>query len=139
MNTQKNTEAFKEFCMMEPFAAKRVDYWYDGEDFYDVIVVMKDGSAYLYDSFESSSRYAESVDELFKSPENEDEWRRKFSYNLYQVMRRRGYSQVALAEASGLSQMSISNYTSGVSTPTVYKLMKIADALGCTVNDLVYF
>ena len=37
MKTQKNEEAFKEFCIMTPFAAREVDCWYDGKDFYEVI------------------------------------------------------------------------------------------------------
>ena len=139
MKTQKNVNAFEEFILMNPYAKGRIDYWYDGDDSYDVIVVMQDGSVYLYDSFEQGSRYAKTLDDLFRSPESETEWRKKFSYNLYRVMRRKGFNQVGLSEASGVSTMSISNYTNGCSTPSVYILIKIADALGCTVNDLVYF
>lgn len=137
MKTQRNKNAFREFCMMSPL--DEVDHWYDGDDICDVIVVLKNGRVCRYDSFEHSMRYADSIEKLFKSPENEDEWQRIFSYNLYRVMRRRGYNRVGLAESSGVSQAMITNYINGKSIPTAYKLMRIADALGCTVNDLIYF
>lgn len=139
MKTQKNEEAFKEFCIMTPFAAREVDCWYDGKDFYEVIVVMNDGSVHLYDSFEHSDLYFKTLGDLFKIPEDEDEWRKQFSYNLYRVMRRNGLSQIELSEESGISPAMITKYMNGESTPTAYKMTKIANALRCNIDDLIYF
>ena len=74
---------------------------------------------------------------MMRPPANEDEWRRKFSFKLYRTMMAKLKSQEDLAYESGLSQSVISKYINGKSTPSVYKLQKISDALGCSVSDLL--
>lgn len=48
-----------------------------------------------------------------------------------------GMTQAELAEKLSISQNSVSQYESGVRTPTVKRLAKIAIALGCTVDELM--
>lgn len=53
---------------------------------------------------------------------------------------RRGFldiSQEELAERSGVNSRSISQYENGTCSPTLINVAKIADALGCTPNDLL--
>ncbi len=48
-----------------------------------------------------------------------------------------GLTQVELAEKIGVSQGSLSAYESGKDTPSIKTLIRIADALGCTLDELV--
>ena len=48
-----------------------------------------------------------------------------------------GLSQTELAEAVGISAKSLSRYESGEREPRASDLVKIADALGCSVELLV--
>ena len=48
-----------------------------------------------------------------------------------------GLSQTELAEAVGISAKSLSRYESGERDPRASDLVKIADALGCSVELLV--
>lgn len=47
-----------------------------------------------------------------------------------------GLTQKEMAKALNASQNAISNYETGVRTPTVKKLMAIATLLGCSIADL---
>lgn len=47
-----------------------------------------------------------------------------------------GLTQKELAERLNSSQNTISNYEKGIRTPTVKKLLEIANLLGCSVMDL---
>ncbi len=51
--------------------------------------------------------------------------------------RRSGLGQRELAEEIGVTRLTIARYESGARTPDVYTLKKIADRLGCKIDDLV--
>lgn len=48
-----------------------------------------------------------------------------------------GISQEELAERAGVNSRSISQYEIGTCSPTLANVAKLADALGCTPNDLL--
>ena len=48
-----------------------------------------------------------------------------------------GITQTMLAEMLGVSQPAIANWENGIRKPDIYMLKKIADALGCTADDLL--
>ena len=57
---------------------------------------------------------------------------------LIEAMRKRKrMTQTELAIAVGVTQPSISDYDSGKKRPTIDTAKKLADALGCTVDDLL--
>lgn len=47
-----------------------------------------------------------------------------------------GVSQTQLAEICGVSQAAVAAWESGAKNPTADKLPIIADALGCSIDDL---
>lgn len=47
-----------------------------------------------------------------------------------------GLNQTQLAELCGVSQAAVAAWESGIKHPTADKLPKIAEALGCTIDDL---
>jgi transcriptional regulator with XRE-family HTH domain len=63
--------------------------------------------------------------------------RSALSYNLIELMDRKGFSQKTLAEYTGLGKGTIYNYINKKATPSLTALRKIAYALGCTVSELV--
>jgi transcriptional regulator with XRE-family HTH domain len=56
---------------------------------------------------------------------------------LREVRKAAGMTQAAAGEAAGVHYIQITKYETGVATPTVAVLMKLAAAYGVTVNDLL--
>lgn len=61
----------------------------------------------------------------------------KFGRNLYIALFDKRMSQTQLSEKVGVKRETISRYISGEKTPSSETLIKIADALGVTVDSLV--
>lgn len=62
----------------------------------------------------------------------------KFSKNLLKYREQKHLSQERLANKINVSKHTISNYECGTSIPSLETAYKIAEALGVTLNDLVY-
>jgi transcriptional regulator with XRE-family HTH domain len=61
-----------------------------------------------------------------------------FQTNLRPIREREGFgTQKALAAASGVSLKSIADYERGQAEPTLSKLLRLADALACGLDELV--
>lgn len=129
---------FEEFLQMRPRERDEVASWSPYEEM-SIIIELRDGSTGLYDYVNKTFRRSSSMKTLCKKPDNETEWRNEFAKRLYRKMRIAGLSQDEVAWRAGLSAASITKYVNGDATPTVYKLIRIAEVLGCSVNDLVYF
>ena len=61
----------------------------------------------------------------------------KFGRNLYIALYDKKMSQTKLSEMVGVKRETVSRYISGEKTPSSETLIKIADALGVTVDSLV--
>ena len=68
---------------------------------------------------------------------NELELIKIFSKNLKQIMKEDNIKQEDLANEIGISRTMISRYVTGECLPSLYTTVKIADALFCTVDDLL--
>ena len=62
-----------------------------------------------------------------------------FAKHLKHLMVERGLNQAQLATCSELSKASISQLLSGKQAPSEKALIKLAQAMECTVDDLVHF
>lgn len=69
----------------------------------------------------------------------ETEWIDIFRTNLIEMMAEYGYTQRDLADATGLSEMAISNYVNGKRIPTVRAIINISYELNIEVNDFIDF
>lgn len=69
----------------------------------------------------------------------ETEWIDIFRTNLIEMMAEYGYTQRDLADATGLSEMAISNYVNGKRIPTMRAIINISYELNIEVNDLIDF
>lgn len=67
----------------------------------------------------------------------EAEWRQEFTKKLQRKMDREGMDQRRLAQKTGLSEATISNYISGQRTPKIYPLVQIAKALKASLYELI--
>ena len=66
-----------------------------------------------------------------------DGCKEEFRNRLNELMSDTGYDQRGLAQASGLTQGSISNYLTKKTLPDLHALRQLAKAFGCTINDLL--
>ena len=124
-----------EYLSMLPSMGKRIINW-DHVDPYKIIIELDDGCFDKYDSITKTIRHYRSYADLTTAPKNEDEWRERFSTNLYRKMILEGYSQEELSYYTKISTGTISNYINGVTTPTLYKISQIARVLGCSIDEL---
>lgn len=69
----------------------------------------------------------------------EQEWREYFARELRIKLIIRGWNQKDLADATGISEHTISKYRTAVWTPSIGNLLKISDVLRCSIGELVNF
>lgn len=130
-------DIYKEFLRMCSCEDNEVCEWHE-IDRYSICVVLYSGEVYKYDSLTKSYRHYSNYEDSVAPPKDEREWRTRFSFNLCRMMMKRGWSQKDLAYATGITQSTMCKYMSGEVTPTLYKIMIITEALGCTIDDLAY-
>jgi transcriptional regulator with XRE-family HTH domain len=65
-----------------------------------------------------------------RTPEN-------LAANIKRLRERKGHTQQELAELSGVPRPTIANLESGSANPTLAVLLKVADSLGATIEELV--
>ena len=101
-----------------------------------LVAEMDDGSFLVYDLILNTSM--RTTDPYRKyHPETEEEFKKYFARKLYRMMRSRGFNQDDLSMRTGLSICSISKYVNGIAIPSAFKIKLIADALRCSVEDLI--
>ena len=106
-----------------------------------LIAELKDGSAIEYDLVLGTTRSAMNLDILMrpKIATNEEDFKRYFSRKLYRMMRYKSYIQNDISEMTGISTSSLTKYMNEISIPSAYNLWLIANALSCSVDELLTF
>jgi transcriptional regulator with XRE-family HTH domain len=66
-------------------------------------------------------------------------WMKTFGNNLIYFMQQAGMTQEELANATGLTQASISRYAAGLQMPGVRAIINLANVLGVSTDDLIDF
>jgi transcriptional regulator with XRE-family HTH domain len=72
----------------------------------------------------------------YKSNE-EFEWGLYFGRNLQRMLHKKNIDQGYLARQLSSTDAMISRYVHGTSIPSVYKVSRIAEIIGCDISDLV--
>lgn len=116
-----------------PFLAEDAVY-YSEQSEYELLIKLNNGKIYLYDDLEHSFR----VLPRDKNNLTKDEFKKEFGMRLYKKMYRKGLTEAELAERTGLTQQQLSEYIVGKKIPGLYIADRIAKALNCPVDDLVY-
>lgn len=101
---------------------------------WDLFIEFANGEKYIYDSYTNYFRWI-CYD---KYTITEEQWRNEFKEKLNNIMTRTGVTQEMLAVRLNSSQPMISRYCSGSAMPSQYMIHKIALALNCNDEDLIY-
>lgn len=70
---------------------------------------------------------------------SEVEWLQNFSENLKEMLKDTNMTQKELAEATGLSESTISSYVRGIKIPTARAIINICYEFCCNTDDLIDF
>lgn len=134
---ERYSDYYREFLYYTPFSDSDVRDWKPGVR-NELIVYLHDGNILSYNCVGHSCSYVDIVD-LDDYTMSDEEAKNLFAYNLTRIMEKRFFKQKDLADKTGISQMSISKYINGVSMPSIIHAKRLATALDCTLNELVYF
>ena len=95
----------------------------------------------IYDDeyFELKDKRVVEVPTNIKSNITVAKWKKLFGQNLYNRMVEQGLNQTELAIRSNINANSVNNYVNGIMIPNGWRLVNLAKALNCTVDDLVDF
>lgn len=136
MNTRHYEDIFEQFREYHPYLVDDYADWRPRGD-RGIRVTMKNGTTYDFDAITKCVRRVENHS-MFRAEEiTEERCRASIAYHLTEQMGLKGYSQQTLAEYTGLGKGSIYNYVNGRATPSATALRKMAQALDCSVADLL--
>lgn len=137
MKQDKYISMFNDFRKRYPEIAKNAMYCTQLSN-EEIMVVMKDDSAVLYDNlFKTITTSRDALDLREKRyPKEASAWRKQFAIQLDRLLILKGYSQEELADIVEISQSTISNYIAGKTIPTVDILIQIALAMECNREEL---
>lgn len=127
---------YSKFEQDHPYLAEHIVDWYPSAHS-EIVVTVENGTRYRYDFFSGRITQLYSVRDDNNEYVDEDDWRIDFASNLYHRMRKAGFINDTLAELTGISSGTISNYVNGRSTPNGHAIYKIAKALKCSVSELM--
>lgn len=99
---------------------------------YEILIETELGIRMLYDDRDQTI-------DVVNGHQEESDWRRRFGRQLRSRMNWSGISQEELSKETGISITSLSMYMNGRTVPSIYNAKKIADALACSVDDLLRF
>ena len=69
---------------------------------------------------------------------DQTEFKKVFKANILDIMYQKGITQKDISLISGISEVMLSRYINGDMIPSFYKIYKIADALECSIDDLIH-
>lgn len=124
----------KDFEMHYPHLCDDIVEYQRGEPF-ELIAKLNDGRVLSYYMPDDLIRYLPSESDM----DDEEKCKREFGIRLRHAMHKAGLLQYELAEATGIPQSRLSTYINGKMLPSFMNLMKITQALGCSMNDFQIF
>lgn len=104
---------------------------YEALNNYDLLITFNNGTKEIFDTFANTSRRVRHID----GTKSDKQLRLDFKRRLQVLMNRKRVNQEELAKYIKSTQPMISRYLTGESIPGAITLKKIADALGCSMDD----
>lgn len=132
MQDSYHKHIFDRYIQDSPDSLHKIDRWINHNQ-HSIKIFYKDGSKAIYHGILKTLRG------IRHNNGSESDWKRDFRDTLVERMSDCGYTQAGLAKAAGLSQQSFSIYLNKKAIPSAYVICKLAKALGCTPNDLIWF
>jgi DNA-binding Xre family transcriptional regulator len=136
MNIRHYEEVVEKFKTNAPHLAALMEDWRPRGDF-GIRVILKDKTQYDYDIHYPAPRIVRDIKLEDAIRIDDTECRKIFAYRVKDAMIRKGHNQASLAEYTGISKATISNYLAGKCSATLPHIRKIAYALGCSVGELI--
>lgn len=129
MVRDKYERTIKQFELYYPrYYDRAVDWWPSGR--LSIMVKLDDGDIYDYNPLDDSIRLVSNC------TNNEDILRKSFGINLQKMIPFSGLSKGELAEKAGITNAMLSRYIRGNSMPNVILARRLANILGCTLDEL---
>lgn len=136
MNNNHYEDIFEQFKIYHPYLVNAVtDYRPRGDR--GIRLIIDSGEMYDFDAVSKCIRRVEDNRMRGMKDITEENCRKSIAYHLTEHMNMKGYSQQTLAEDTGLGKGSIYNYLNGKATPSATALRRMAQALDCSVADLL--
>ena len=135
IDTKFYEDKYEEFKERHPYLVDHVRSIHPrGES--GIRVTLDDGTKYDYGSIGGGVRRVVNYSPSNVEHITDDSCRKAFVYKVTELMEARGFTQQTLAEYSGVSKGAISKYLNEKATPSFTAVMRIATALGCTLDEL---
>ena len=125
-------EIYMNFKTYYPFLDVEVSSW-SPNGINSIIAELSDGTVIEYNDALRSFRTVRKFDGT------EESWKREFASKLIKMMANKGCDQSYLSEISGVSQGNISRYINKKAIPNCYTVLKLSQALGCSISELMDF
>lgn len=128
------------FNLLHPREAEKVIDVREGPN-HTLIFITDDGREIIWNCFTNRIEPLAKSDlktiDIYQIEDND--WNKIFGKKLKKKMREIGMTQSTLASLTNIAPASISQYCNGDIMPTAIKLVKIARALKCNVDELINF
>lgn len=128
---------FEDYKVYRPSSAEKAVKWYPSGRRMEIIVELNNGTYDVYDYLYKTTQS--------KAPSNNDElisdelYKQELKWYLRRAMNFAGMTQGELSKRTGITAVMISRYMNGKSIPSAWHLQRMADVLGCTMDELGYF
>ena len=132
MNKKHYVKIFEDFKAECSGLVSKVDHW-DAEGANSIRVYFKDRTVNIYNYI------LKGLMSVHQNDGTEEDWRRDFRDKLVEKMADCDYTQEELAYATGISQTMIGRYLNKQSMPSGYVVAKLAKALHCSPDELIWF
>ena len=99
---------------------------------HELIITTEVGTKILYDDFDQTIDFINDCN-------NNVDWRRRFGRKLRNKMIQSGMTQEELSKRAGVSVTSLSSYMNGRALPSIYIAYRLAEELGCSLDELLHF
>ena len=126
---ERYRKIFNEMQAYFPFLAEdAVDGYSNGPN--EIVVILSNGDKVRYNA----------VTKVYSmTHDREVNYRKEFADRLELCMQSRGMNQSRISDVSGISRVTISKYLNGRCLPTYEHISRLARALHCSPDDLVYY
>ena len=103
-------------------------------DKFQILVTKKNGNRYIYDMMAHGDKLLKDEEPVFFKMD-EKTYMSEFAFIVDTKITAKGITLEDLSERTGISIPTIYRYMRGASIPNLYKAKKLAEVLGCDIND----
>ena len=103
-------------------------------DKFQILVTKKNGNRYIYDMMAHGDKLLKEDGPVFFEMD-EKTYMSEFAFIVDTKITAKGITLEDLSERTGISIPTIYRYMRGASIPNLYKAKKLAEVLGCDIND----